>query len=451
MDLLTVVRRSPIVFPLAFIAAAAMVFISEGSYWRSIGALDAMVATGAARTSIQELKQGLLDAETAQHDYFETGRNEFIRTFDGATRDVGEAFKTLDRLYGEEPKPKAVLAELHAATAELLDQLAVAIRRHDEGAGRATQGVGGGDVARSQTQAIRTLGSRLLEHEASSVGASREDLYRTLLLGRMGVAVLSGISLVAMFMFLRQSVALEAQRREQQRLVQSEHDRLEVEVHHRTEQLTELTLHLQTAREDERSRLARDLHDELGALLTSAKLDAARIKSRLAGAAPEALERLQHLVGTLESVIALKRRIIEDLRPSALAHLGLVATLEILAREFAERSGVRVHRTLAPVKLEAAAELMVYRLVQEAITNITKYAGASHVWLSLGSHDGQVEITVRDDGVGFDAGSKHRSAYGLVGMRFRVEAEHGTLSLDSAPGKGTTIRATLPESGSPTG
>ena len=122
----------------------------------------------------------------------------------------------------------------------------------------------------------------------------------------------------------------------------------------RTAQLTELTHHLQTAREDERHRLARDLHDELGALLTSAKLDAARIRSRLAGTAPEALERLAHLVATLNSSIALGRRIIEDLRPSTLSNLGLVATLEILAREFAERSGIagRIARW-QPVQLEA--------------------------------------------------------------------------------------------------
>ena len=165
--------------------------------------------------------------------------------------------------------------------------------------------------------------------------------------------------------------------------MQAERDRLELEVAQRTAQLTELTHHLQTAREDERSRLARDLHDELGALLTSAKLDAARIKSRLAGTAPEALERLSHLVETLNSGIAMKRRIIEDLRPSALGNLGLVAALEILAREFAEQSGIAVHHALEPVPLEADAELVVYRLVQEAITNIAKYAKAKQVWVSL--------------------------------------------------------------------
>ena len=104
--------------------------------------------------------------------------------------------------------------------------------------------------------------------------------------------------------------------------MQAERDRLEIDVARRTAQLTELTQHLQTAREDERNRLARNLHDELGALLTSAKLDAARIKSRLAGMAPEALERLAHLVETLNASIALGRSIIEDLRPSTLGQPG---------------------------------------------------------------------------------------------------------------------------------
>jgi signal transduction histidine kinase len=222
------------------------------------------------------------------------------------------------------------------------------------------------------------------------------------------------------------------------------HDGLEGDLARRAAQLVELTHHLQTAREDERARLARDLHDELGALLTSAKLDAARLRARLAGSSPEALERLAHLGATLDEVIALKRRITEDLRPSALSHLGLGVTLEILAREFAQRSGLAVHLELQPVALSPAAELVAYRLVQEAVNNITKYAQAANVWITLGPAAGQAELTVRDDGVGFDTAAPARSAYGLVGMRYRVEAEHGRMDVISAAGRGTRIRALLP-------
>lgn len=220
---------------------------------------------------------------------------------------------------------------------------------------------------------------------------------------------------------------------------------LEAEVAERTTQLTELTYHLQMAREDERARLARDLHDELGALLTSAKLDAARIRARLAGGAPEALERLAHLTQTLDGVIALKRRITEDLRPSSLDHLGLVVALEILAREFTQASGVPVQLALQPVPLDADAELVAYRVAQEAVTNIGKYASAQQVWITLACGAGdEVELSVRDDGVGFDARSPQPSRYGLVGMRFRIEAERGRLQVQSAPGQGTTITMTLP-------
>ncbi|MDP2004244.1 MAG: sensor histidine kinase [Rubrivivax sp.] len=251
------------------------------------------------------------------------------------------------------------------------------------------------------------------------------------------------VGLIALLMALTHALRLQRQ----QRRTHSETDRLEALVRERTAQLTELAQHLQTAREDERQRLARDLHDELGALLTSAKLDAARIKSRLAAPVPlatEALERLGHLASTLDQVIAVKRRIAEDLRPSALTHLGLVATLEILAREFTRNTGVAVHCALQPVPLAPAAELTAYRLVQEATTNVAKHAKANNVWLTLGLEGGQVQLGVRDDGIGYDTRVPPRSAYGLVGMRYRVEAEHGTLAVDAAPGSGTTIRVTLP-------
>ena len=108
----------------------------------------------------------------------------------------------------------------------------------------------------------------------------------------------------------------------------------------RTASLAELATHLQDVRETERGYLARELHDELGSLLTAAKLDVARLKSRLADT-PDAAQRLQHLTELLNSGIALKRRIIEDLRPSSLSNLGLVASLEILGREFGDASGMR--------------------------------------------------------------------------------------------------------------
>ena len=452
MDVLTIVKRSRYVFPLACVAAVAMMFISEGSYWQSVASMDALGTMAAARINIQRLQRSVVDAESSQRGYLLTGRTEYLQPYREALAATKDSFHSLEAHYGDEAKPVDLLRRLHSLTDTKLAELALTIRLQQEGRKEASQELVLSDIGKEKMAAIRAAGADLLEYELRQVTAGREDVYRTLLLSRIGVSTLSAISLLALFLYLRQSLALDAQQREIKRVVQAERDRLEIEVSHRTAELTELARHLQTAREDERSRLARDLHDELGALLTSAKLDAARIKSRLIKppvSAGEALVRLAHLVETLNSGIALKRRIIEDLRPSALASLGLVATLEILAHEYSEASGLRVHCELEPVSLSTSADLVVYRVVQEAFTNISKHAQASQLWLTLASIKGPndsdwVLATVRDDGIGFDSTAPTSAAHGLVGMRFRLEAEGGNLSIRATPGDGTLIEMRLP-------
>ena len=446
MEFIKVIKSNRIVFALACATALAMVIISEGSYVQSVEVLDRLGTMAQARASIQGLTKNMLDAETGQRGYLVSSRKEYLAPYESALREIKDSFQFLDDYYRQQAQPTALLSKLHEVTEGRLSELALTIRLHDEGKDETVKEIVLTDIGKEQMDTMRRLTTELLEYETQNIERSRKEMYGLLLLSRIGVTALTAISLLALFMYLRQIFLFREQQLELQRMVKDERDRLEVEVIQRTAQLTELTHHLQTAREDERHRLARNLHDDLGALLTSAKLDAARIRSRLANTAPDALELLTHLVGTLNSGIALGRRIIEDLRPSALSNLGLVATLEILGREFADSTNIQVHSALEPVELKATAELMVYRLVQEAITNITKYAKAQHVWISLSTRNGQVEVSVRDDGVGFDTRAKPQSAYGLVGMRYRVESEGGVLTLLSAPKQGTLIQATLPAS-----
>ena len=440
-----VMRRNPLVLGLAAAAVAVLLFISEGSYFRSAQTLDALGEMAQARNSLQGLERSFVDAEAGQRGYLLTERIEYLQPYERALQDIEATFVFLERYFIAEPDSAALLKQLRKVAETRLSELALTIRLHRQGRETATRDIVLTDIGKEQMDRIRDLSAELLARETQRVQQGRDDVYRTLMLSRIGIAVLSVIGLLALFMYLRKGVLLHEQQQLQQRLLQAERDRLEVEVAQRTARLTELARHLQTAREDERGRLARDLHDELGALLTSAKLDAARIRPRLAAAAPEAMDRLAHLVDTLNSSIALGRRIIEDLRPSTLSNLGLATTLEILAREFAERAGVKVHSQLEPVTLPSDAELVIYRVVQEAITNISKYAKARQVWITLAETDGRVEVSVRDDGVGFDTTAVPASTYGLMGMRFRVEAEGGSIALQSAPGQGTCVQAWLPQ------
>lgn len=451
MSVYKVLKRNPVVFPLACLAVLAMVAVSETSYWRSAGKLQTLTEVGAARTAVQDLAQSILDAEASQRSYLLTHREEYLRPYERALKQIDHSFKFLDHYYQKDDNSTAVLARLHTVVDGKVSELTETMRLQREGKNDAAMALMLSDIGREKMDAVRQLTQELFARESANVATGREEVNQTLWLARLGVTVLSALGLLSLFMYLRQTSALEAQREaqneERQRLLAGERDRLEEEVAQRTAQLVELTDHLQTAREDERHRLARNLHDELGALLTSAKLDAARIRSRLTGGNPEALDRLNHLVETLNGSIALGRRIIEDLRPSTLSNLGLVPTLEILGRDFATHSGLQVHCELEAVKLPADSQLVVYRLVQEAITNITKHAQARQVWITLRAHDGQARVSVRDDGVGFDAAHPARSTFGLIGMRYRVAAEGGELKLRSAPGQGTCIEATLPETG----
>ncbi|KNZ31474.1 MAG: hypothetical protein AD742_15800 [Methylibium sp. NZG] len=446
MDVLSIVKRSPFVLALACIAAVAMLFISEGSYWRAVGMLDELGSMGTARTRIQALARAVVDAESGQRGYLLTNRAGYLAPYQQALQEIQKSFDYLDPYYRDDAAAMPLVIKLHDLVQAKLSELAITIEMHNKGNRATATDLVLSDIGREKMEAIRTLSIELLALESANVARGRTEMYETALINRMGVAALTALCLLGLFLYLRQSSAMERQQQDSKREVQAERDRLEVEVESRTIELTELTRHLQAAREDERHRLARNLHDELGALLTSAKLDAARIRSRLGGASPEALERLAHLVETLNNSIALGRRIIEDLRPSSLSNLGLVAALEIQAREFAAQSGVEVQATLAPVKLSNTSELVVYRVVQEAMTNIAKYAKARNVWVTLASQGDQVWVDVIDDGVGFAVDGKRSSAYGLVGMRFRVEAEGGALTVKSAPGQGTTIQVMLPES-----
>jgi signal transduction histidine kinase len=444
MTPLALFRRNPLVLGMACAAAAAMLMISEIAYWRSSGTLKELSEMGTARTHIQLLERSMLDAETGQRGYLLTHRADYLEPYSKALVQIEKSYQVLERFYSDDPHSQALLQRLRSLTDTKLSELALILRLDDEGRSKAGRELLMTDIGREKMDAIRSTSAQLLEYQTRAVVLSRAELDRTLVLGRTGVALLSALSLLALFFYLRQTQALKLQQLAMQRAVQQERDRLEIEVTERTRELTALAQHLQTAREDERQRLARNLHDDLGSLLTSAKLDAARIKSRVAHAAPEALELLSHLVETLNSGIALGRRIIEDLRPSSLSNLGLVTALDIHAREFAAQSGVEVRCELEPVQLAPATELVIYRLVQESITNISKYAQARKVWIGLSLEENAARVSVRDDGKGFDPLAKRSSAYGLLGMRFRVRAAGGEFSLTSAPGKGTTISATLP-------
>jgi signal transduction histidine kinase len=198
------------------------------------------------------------------------------------------------------------------------------------------------------------------------------------------------------------------------------------------------------AQELERRRLARELHDETGQALTSILLGLKAIRSAATDedAARAETDVRELVVQALQDV----RRLAVELRPSALDDFGLVAALERLATTFAERSGIpaAVESTLSEQRLPPELETVLYRLVQEALTNVVKHAGAERVSILVTQSDGGVRAVVEDDGQGFSPGEVRVDALGLVGMRERLALLGGTLSVESEPGAGTAVVADIP-------
>ena len=193
--------------------------------------------------------------------------------------------------------------------------------------------------------------------------------------------------------------------------------------------------------EDERSRIARELHDEVGQTLTGVMLQVEGLAAKIPKELREQLEELRETArGGTEDV----RRIARQLRPEALEDLGLRSALASLASSFGEQAGIQIQRRLEPdVALSEEQELVIYRVAQEALTNVARHADARRVELSLDDVSGQTVLIVRDDGRGLSPGTLP-SSRGIRGMRERAMLIGAQLEINSQPGGGTEIRLSIP-------
>mgnify|MGYP000530000858 CR=1 FL=1 len=430
---------------LAVLAVAGLILINEASFRSSTDAVKDMQEAQFTRGALNDLIQTILDAETGQRGYLLTGDVRYLEPYDKAMGQVNQQLDILRQIFTPYKGQLAEFGIMSRQISRKLAELDLSVRMRRENKEEAWRFVLSTDVGKELMQSIREQTAKLASASIRNMEQGQVQIKRTLLLSRIGVATLAVMGLLAFYMYLMQTRALLNSGIREKESLKRERDQLDLQVRERTANLAELATHLQNVREDERGHLARELHDELGALLTAAKLDVARLKSRLGTTLPEANERLTHLTTTLNSGIALKRRIVEDLRPSSLSHLGLVASLEILAREFEERSEIAITTDLETVDMAGSVQLTVYRLVQESLTNMGKYAEATEAVVSLQNMDGYISVEVKDNGKGFDIDKIGSLSHGISGMRHRVEAAGGRLTVSSGSSSGTRISAVLPK------
>ena len=211
--------------------------------------------------------------------------------------------------------------------------------------------------------------------------------------------------------------------------------------------LRDLAARLQSIREEERTRIAREIHDELGQVLTALKMDLAWIRTHLAPGQPALYERLLSVLARVDSTTDAVRRIASELRPSVLDHLGLVAAVEWLAQDFERRSGVHasLHVEAAQVRLDDSRATTAFRIVQEALTNVARHARATRVDIRLVITPTMLDLEVTDDGRGISpVEASSPAALGLLGLRERARACGGTARIGGNGARGTTVSVRLP-------
>lgn len=245
--------------------------------------------------------------------------------------------------------------------------------------------------------------------------------------------------------------ASEAARQRRKRAL-AEHQAAEFEqlIEERTQELSELSTHLQNCAEKEKSELARRLHDELGGLLTAAKMDLSWLQSRMsqspASESPYA-ERLAQLGSVLDEAMNLKRRVVEELRPSLLDHFGLPTALRAHVEEVCSKAGLKCDVLTSPEAetIPKDSAIALFRVIQEGLSNVVRHAHAHEVRLALTADSDRYLLLLTDDGCGMKMNdSQFRWSHGLAGMRHRVQALGGRFTIDSSPAEGTSLRVELP-------
>lgn len=248
--------------------------------------------------------------------------------------------------------------------------------------------------------------------------------------------------IIALFVVQQRQVALRARIQD---LLKTENTRLEAKVQARTVELSNLASNLTKAQEEERQHIARELHDEMGSALTAAKMDAGWLRRSLGGQVDDPVqERLLRLIENIGSTITLTRRLVDDLQPPLLKGLGLLEALRSLGQQFELDVPIQMSFPGRELHLTEEQSLALFRVAQESLNNIRKYAKASQAWLSLSQEKGAVCLCIRDNGVGFDTQDIELHGHGIAGMKHRAQMFSGRLELSASPGQGTRIKVHLP-------
>jgi len=437
--------------PFLIIGFLAVLFYFIGAGQSRLQEAGDRLQKSAAREHVLDgLQSSLSRSVSAQRSYLLTGDQKYVEIYKVTAADVEPRLERLQTAYAGLESSVADVRALHILVGKRLADLTMVLAiQKTQGTPSAIALVKtrvGSDAGHAIGDILdRMRGREAFEHDAATAHwAGSQRLSRWLTLGGMIFnMLLIGIAARLVYMDLHRRTLQTGQLRDQKL-------RLEREAEDRTRELAELSSHLQNASEHEKAGLARELHDELGGLLVGARMDISWVEQHLAESDPAMKLRLNRAQQNLATSIDMKRRIIEELRPTLLDNVGLFAALRWQLKVTCGAAGLKCTEAYPDEepKLTAEASIGLFRIAQEAFSNILEHSAAKTVDVELQLDAGAVVMRISDDGIGIPT---HRlnavGSHGLASMRHRARALGGQLDVTSPSSGGTSLVVRVPAAG----
>lgn len=408
--------------------------------------------TARVTDELQHLNLLVTDAESNMRGYFLSGSPSYLGAVQGAPGQIDRQLRELAVLLADNPSQQKNLAQLRILVERQLGMMNQALAIYRDGGLKEILTITGAP-AEDDSDEIRLQVVIMMSEQNELLAAHSAAFYKqyrhAVLIG-LGINAAAILVLLLFYRLIQRSFAARAAA---EAALQAANEQLESTVARRTEQLSVLSRHLIHVSEEEKARLARELHDEMGANLTAIGMDLNTVSEELRASRPDLAAMLARARATLVDTVQLKRRIVEDLRPSLLDNLGLSAALQSYCADYARVTGLDCD-VLVEGEVDSAGPMhaiALFRIVQESLNNIAKYASARNVIVHLEREGETLALEVSDDGVGIAADAFTRAkSHGLLGMRERALLLGGKLEVGRGVNDvGTCVRARIPLSTAP--
>lgn len=423
-------------------------FLAAAGQSRLIASNERMHNSQLRQQALSEFAALMTDAESGQRGYLLTGESSYLQPYTEAVANVEAALDRLHEAYGGGPDSREFHA-LRELTGKKLGELETTLALFKRKDPAPAVNIVRTDVGKRTMEEITRIVDSMRLAESRELAAATAQWQADFRLSRW-VSAAGVILNIGLVLLASRLVYGDMRRRSRQASdLRDQTQELEHQVAERTRELTALSTHLQGVSEQEKAALSRELHDELGGLLVAARMDLSWLQQRLPTSDPSIEQRFRRIHESLSAGVDLKRRVVEELRPTLLDNMGLFSALRWQFKETCRRAGLKCTEVIPESEpaFNPDAAIGVFRIAQEALTNILKHAEAKCADLSIGIEADTFFLRITDDGKGIPPNRLLVNAsHGLASMRHRITALGGTWDVRSPSTGGTVVTARIPVS-----